>query len=285
MPTGDDAGTIVRTGAALRDRVASWRAAGERVGLVPTMGALHEGHLHLIRAARAGAERVVVSIFVNPKQFGPREDFAKYPRGESEDVSMSVGAGASLIFAPSVAEMYPPGFATTIMLNGPAPGLESDHRPGHFEGVATVVAKLLLSCLPDAAWFGEKDFQQLLVVRRMVEDLAIPVRIEAVGTVREADGLAMSSRNRYLTPDERRVAPILYATLREVAVLVRDGGDVAAACDMGRAALRSAGFDPADYLEVRDALTLAAATDRARPLRILAAARLGVTRLIDNVAV
>jgi pantoate--beta-alanine ligase len=285
MPASDGSETIVRTGAALRARVAAWRAAGERVGLVPTMGALHEGHLHLIRAAHAATERVVVSIFVNPKQFGPHEDFAKYPRGESNDVSMSVGAGASLIFAPSVAEMYPPDFATAIRLNGPAQGLESDHRPGHFEGVATVVAKLLLSCLPDAAWFGDKDFQQLLVVRRMVEDLAVPVRVEAVETVREADGLAMSSRNRYLTPDQRRVAPVLYATLRAVAARARDGGDIAAAREMGRAALRSAGFDPVDYLEVRDARTLAAVTDRARPLRVLAAARLGVTRLIDNVAV
>jgi len=276
---------IVRTGAALRARVAGWRAAGERVGLVPTMGALHEGHLYLVRAARAATERVVVSIFVNPKQFGPHEDFSKYPRGETRDISMAVGAGASLIFAPSVEEMYPPDFATAVRLNGPAEGLESDHRPGHFQGVATVVAKLLLLCLPDAAWFGEKDHQQLLVVRRMVEDLAIPARIEAIETVREPDGLAMSSRNRYLTADERRIAPALYATLSAVAARVRAGADPAAAADWGREALRHAGFDPVEYVEVRDALTLATVSDRAHPLRVLSAARLGVTRLIDNVAV
>ena len=247
---------VDRTIAGLRARVAGWRKAGETVAMVPTMGALHDGHLTLVRAARNEARRTVVTIFVNPTQF-----------------------------APSVAEMYPAGFATAVSLAGPAAGLETDFRPHFFGGVATVVAKLLLTCLPDAAMFGEKDYQQLLVVRRMVADLGIPTRIVGHPTLREADGLAMSSRNAYLSPAERRTAPRLNAALRSVAAAIRAGKDAEEALRAARAGLVAAGF-AVDYVELRNAETLAAVSDvRSEPLRLLAAARLGRTRLIDNIAV
>src|SRR5436190_22717827 len=208
---------IVRTIAELRSLIARWRHAGELVGLVPTMGALHAGHLALVRAAQADCDRVVATIFVNPKQFAPGEDLASYPRREAADLTMLRSAGVALVFMPSVSEIYPPGFATTVRVAGLTDCLCGAHRPGHFDGVATVVTKLLLQSLPDAAYFGEKDFQQLLVVRRLARDLDIPVRIKGVPTVREADGLALSSRNAYLSQEERRTAPNLARVLRRIA--------------------------------------------------------------------
>ncbi len=276
---------IARDVAALRDTVAGWRARQEKVALVPTMGAIHAGHLALVEAARGQCERVVASLFVNPKQFGPAEDFAAYPRDEATDVAAFAGAGVDLVFAPAVAAMYPPGFASELRVGGVSLGLESAHRPGHFHGVATVVAKLLLQCLPDAAFFGEKDYQQLLVVRRLVADLDIPVRVEGVPTLREADGLALSSRNVYLSPAERRIAPLLHQVLQDTAAALGQQPDaVTAALQQGAAALGSGGFI-VDYLELRDAATLAPLARLAAPARLLVAARLGRTRLIDNITV
>src|SRR5258707_566265 len=255
MATGDTA--VARTVAALREAVGGWRAKGERVGLVPTMGALHRGHLALVAAARGQCARVVASLFVNPKQFGPREDFAAYPRDEATDLAKFREAGVDLVFAPPVAEMYPPGFASNIRIAEVSESLEGAHRPGHFDGVATVVAKLLLQCLPDAAFFGEKDYQQLMVVRRLARDLDMPIRIEGVATVREPDGLALSSRNAYLSPEERRIAPVLYRVLRDSAeALSQDPDTVAATLERGIAQLRAGGF-AIDYLELRDAADLA----------------------------
>ena len=283
MPTDDIA--VARTVASLREPVAAWRERRETVALVPTMGALHRGHLALVEAARRQCDRVVASLFVNPKQFGPREDFAAYPRDEAADLAKFREGGVDLVFAPRVEEMYPAGFTTTVHVAGIGGELEGAHRPGHFDGVATVVSKLLLQCLPDAAFFGEKDYQQLLVVRRMARDLDIPVRIEGVATVREPDGLALSSRNVYLSPDERRVAPFLQQVLTETAAaIVRAPDSVAARLETGLAALRQAGFAP-DYVELRDAADLAPMPTLDRPARLLAAARLGRTRLIDNIPV
>lgn len=278
--------TVERTVAGLRRSIADWRAEGARIGLAPTMGAIHAGHLALAARARESCGRVVATLFVNPKQFGPQEDFAAYPRDEAADFAAFAEAGVDLVFAPSVAEMYAPGFATYIRVGGGvADQLEGTHRPGHFDGVATVVTKLLLQASPDVACFGEKDYQQLTVVRRLVRDLDIPVRIEGVPTVREADGLALSSRNVYLTPIERQAAPALYRVLRDTAAALTAAPErTAPALQASVAALRGAGFDP-DYLELRDTETLAPVTVLDRPARLLAAARLGRTRLIDNIAV
>ena len=278
---------IVRGVADLRRVVAGWRQRGCRVGLVPTMGALHEGHLALVTAARAACDRVVVSIFVNPTQFGPQDDLARYPRREAEDLALLAGGGAHLLFAPDVAAMYPAGFTTEVRVRGPlTAGLDGAQRPGHFEGVATVVAKLMLQALPDAAFFGEKDYQQLLVVRRMCTDLDLPVQVVGVPTVREADGLARSSRNAYLSVAERAAAAALPAILQEVGRRIGADSLVSGALAEGRAALAEAGFAPVDYLELCDATTLEP-LDRldGRPARLLVAARLGTTRLIDNLAV
>ena len=283
MATDDIA--VARSVDALRQAVATWRARRARVGLVPTMGAIHAGHLALVHAARNGCERVVASLFVNPKQFAPTEDFSAYPRSEAADLAAFHAAGVDLVFIPTVAEMYPPGFATSIEVCGVSEGLDGAHRPGHFAGVATVVAKLLLQCLPDAAYFGEKDYQQLMVVRRLARDLDIPVRIEGVATVREADGLALSSRNAYLTPAERRIAPLLHRVLRDsAAALSRDPDSVTATLERGIAQLRAGGF-AVDYLELRDAATLAPLSRLAGPARLLVAVHLGRTRLIDNIPV
>jgi pantoate--beta-alanine ligase len=276
---------IVRSIMALRQRIAAFRAAGEGVGLVPTMGALHDGHLALIRAAATRHARVVVTIFVNPTQFGPREDFGAYPRNETDDVAKAVAAGAALVFVPPVEEIYRPGFATSVSVAGLSDMLEGAARPGHFDGVATVVAKLLLQSLPDSAYFGEKDYQQLLVIRRLVADLDIPVEIAAVPTEREADGLARSSRNVYLSPGQRRIAPALARVLHAMAERLATGAAIETQVAWGREQLRIAGFDAIDYLEVRDAASLASIAATAGPARILAAVRLGTTRLIDNVAV
>ena len=276
---------VARTVAALRAAVADWRRNGERIGLVPTMGAIHAGHLALAQAARASCDRVVASLFVNPKQFGPAEDFAAYPRDETADLAAFAAAGVDLVFIPPVAVMYPPGFATNVQVGGPSEGLESAHRPGHFDGVATVVAKLLLQCLPDAAFFGEKDYQQLTVVRRLVRDIDIPTQVVEVATVREADGLALSSRNVYLSPAERRTAPLLYQVLRETAARLTERPDAVEAVLRHAGERLSAGGFALDYLELRDAATLAPIARQAEPARLLVAARLGRTRLIDNIAI
>jgi pantoate--beta-alanine ligase len=276
---------VARSVAALRRAVGEWRAAGLRVGLVPTMGAIHDGHLALVRASRAQCDRVVASLFVNPKQFGPAEDFAAYPRDEAADRAAFARGGVDLVFIPNVEEMYPVGFATTVQAGGPSEGMEGAHRPGHFDGVATVVGKLLLQCLPDAAYFGEKDYQQLTVVQRMARDLDIPVRIEGVPTVREPDGLALSSRNVYLSPPERQTAALLYRVLRDTAAaVVQAPGTVPEALARGKAALEAGGF-AVDYLELRDAASLAPMPRLAGPARLFVAARLGRTRLIDNIPV
>jgi pantoate--beta-alanine ligase len=254
------------------------------VALVPTMGALHAGHLALVARGRALADKVVASLFVNPAQFGPNEDFARYPRDEARDAALLAGAGCDLLYAPDLAEMYPPGFATTVVAGPIAERQCGAFRPGHFAGVATVVAKLLLQATPDLACFGEKDYQQLQVIRRIVRDLDIPVRIEGVATVREADGLALSSRNAYLSAAERRIAPALHRVLEDIAARLRCGEtDPARAMAEGRAALLVAGFARVDYVDVADAETLAALAP-GRPGRILGAAWLDKTRLIDNVA-
>jgi pantoate--beta-alanine ligase len=261
----------------------SWRTADMRIALVPTMGALHEGHLSLVRAARERADRVCVSLFINPRQFGPNEDFAVYPRDEAGDAAKLAGL-ADLLFAPTVEEIYPDGFSTRVDVSPLGDVLEGEHRPGFFSGVATVVAKLLLQALPDIAMFGEKDYQQLLVIRRMVEDLAISASIVGVPTVREKDGLALSSRNAYLCGETRAVAPALHLTLRIIADRVAAGDDASEAEAWGERELLRAGFKSVDYIAVRDAETLQA-WERNRPGRVLAAARLGKTRLIDNVAI
>jgi len=270
--------------AELRARVAAWRKAGERVGLVPTMGALHEGHLSLARTIRKTSERVVVSIFVNPAQFAPHEDFDRYPRDLSADTARLDGL-ADVIFAPAVREMYPDGFATRIEVGGPSGGLETDFRPHFFAGVATVVAKLLIAAMPDAAIFGEKDYQQLLVIRRLAADLALPIDIQGAPILREADGLAMSSRNAYLSADERKVAGRMNLILQDTAMRLKHGDPVEVAEAYARAALLEAGFDSVDYVAVRDAETLTKVLDATGPVRILAAAKIGGTRLIDNMGV
>jgi pantoate--beta-alanine ligase len=268
----------------LRETVARWRAAGDAVALVPTMGALHEGHLSLVAQARARAPRVVVSIFVNPTQFGPSEDFARYPRDLGNDLAALAEAGADAAWTPDVATMYPPGFATRIEVSGVTEGLCGPLRPGHFSGVATVVTKLLNQVQPDLALFGEKDFQQLRVIQRTVADLDMPVRIHGVPTIREADGLALSSRNRYLTDAERAVAPDLHRTLAAIAEAARGGSPVAGPVAEGAARLTAAGF-AVQYLSVCDAETLAPVERVTAPARVLVAAMLGRTRLIDNVPV
>jgi pantoate--beta-alanine ligase len=276
---------VVRSGAALRHEVSRWRNADKTVALVPTMGALHAGHLALVERARALCDRVVASLFVNPAQFAPNEDFARYPRDEAGDAAKFAAAHADLLYAPPLEEIYPPGFAASIDVGALAAGQDGRFRPGHFRGVATVVAKLLLQARPDVACFGEKDYQQLQVVKRLVRDLDIPVRIEGVATVREPDGLALSSRNLYLSPAERAVAPALYRVLGEAAARLEAGEGAAPALADAAAALMRAGFTKIDYVEACDALTLAPLARADRPGRLLAAAWLGKTRLIDNVPV
>jgi pantoate--beta-alanine ligase len=281
-----DRPAVVADVAGLRAIVARWRKEGARVALVPTMGALHAGHISLIDRARREADRVIASIFVNPTQFSPSEDFSKYPRTFEADLQKLHAAAADLCFAPDVAEMYPSGFATSIIVDGVAKADLEDHfRPTHFAGVATIVAKLLLQAQADVALFGEKDYQQLQVIRRMTADLDIPTRIVGAPTLREADGLAMSSRNVYLSADERGRAAALYRALREAAMRINAGDRIGDAMRAATETIVGAGFD-IDYLEARHAETLARIADRDQgPIRLLAAARLGATRLIDNIAV
>ena len=278
---------IVRTVADLRRQVAAWRAANQRVALVPTMGALHEGHLSLVRLARENADRVVVSLFVNPTQFAPNEDFDAYPRDEAGDAALLGSEGCDLIFAPSVAAMYAPGHATSVAVSGVSAPMDGEARPHHFGGVATVVAKLLIQCLPDVAVFGEKDFQQLQVIRRLTRDLDIPVEIVGAPIRRDADGLALSSRNAYLTAAERPVAGRLNVILAEAAAALRGGAAVADVERQGADALKAAGFQSVDYLDVREpeGLEHLGPGPLAGPARVFVAARLGRTRLIDNMAV
>jgi pantoate--beta-alanine ligase len=281
----------LRRVAELRERIASWRGSNPdaRIGLVPTMGCIHDGHLALIHAARAACDHVVVSLFVNPTQFGPSEDFSGYPRDEATDAGLIGQAGVDVLFMPSVAEMYGDGSevgTTTVSVSRVSEGLCGDHRPGHFDGVATIVAKLFGQVRPDAAWFGEKDYQQLLVIRRMTEDLDLAVQVESVPIIREPDGLAMSSRNAYLTDEERRLAPRLFAVLTDAAQAIADGGRADDCCRDAILALRKAGFSEIDYVEARDAATLEPITGTTTgPARVLAAVRLSKARLIDNVAV
>src|ERR1044072_660703 len=277
--------TIAKTVPALRRVVAGWRDRGETVALVPTMGALHEGHISLVRLARRRADRVVVSIFVNPAQFAPTEDSSTYPRTFDTDVKMLAEENAELVWAPAnVAVMYPEGFATRIVPEGPATaGLEDKFRPDFFKGVATVVAKLFTQVAPDIAVFGEKDYQQLKVVTRMARDLDLPLKVIGVPTVREADGLAMSSRNVYLSADERAAAPTLHRVLKLCAQKIAEGHSVATILSEGREAITRGGFT-LDYLEARHSETLAPiAAVKDDPVRLLVAAKLGTTRLIDNV--
>ena len=282
---GDTGIITVRDVVSLRNHANAWRAKGETIGLIPTMGALHDGHLALVRAAMGDCDRVIATIFVNPAQFAPSEDFATYPREEADDIAKLDQLSVDLLFAPGVDEIYAEGFCTAVSVSGLSETLCGASRPHFFGGVATVVAKLLIQALPDRAYFGEKDYQQLLIVRRLARDLDIPTRITGVATVREADGLAMSSRNWYLSPAEREVAPAMYRVLRSVAQDVAGGESGADAAGRGRAMLATAGFSKIDYLAVCDAETLGPVDHADRPARVLAAAFLGATRLIDNVPV
>jgi pantoate--beta-alanine ligase len=277
---------IVRTIHDLRKVTAKWRAAGHRVALVPTMGALHAGHISLVELARKNADKVAVSIFVNPTQFAPHEDLARYPRDEAGDMQKLADAAASLVWSPTVEEMYPEGFSTTVKAGSAAADLEGTFRPHHFNGVTTVCCKLFNQVTPDVAIFGEKDYQQLTVLRQMVRDLDIPLKIIAAPTKREKDGLALSSRNAYLSAAERAIAPALFAAISEAALEIASGMSADIATSDAAAKLLAAGFTKIDYIEVRDAETLAVADEaNERPLRLLAAAWLGKTRLIDNVPV
>lgn len=268
---------------ALREAISGFREAGERVALVPTMGALHAGHMALVDAARRAADRVVVSIFVNPTQFGPNEDFAQYPRKELADSTMLKKAGVDVLWMPPVEVMYPDGLETDVSVSGVSEVLDGAHRPGHFDGVATVVSRLFAQVTPDVALFGEKDWQQLAVIRQMVRDLGLKLEIQGVITQRDDDGLALSSRNAYLAPEDRAKAVALPRALGAAAKAIADGGDREAALAQARETMSAAGFE-IDYVELRDAATLGDPAE-GRPMRLLAAARIGKTRLIDNIPV
>jgi len=276
----------IRDLAALRARVRDWREAGESVGVVPTMGALHPGHISLVGAARAACDRVIVTLFVNPKQFNNPEDLAKYPRTEEQDAALLQPHGVDVLFAPDPATVYPPGFATRITVAGLQDVLCGTHRPGHFDGVATVVTKLLLMTGADHAFFGEKDWQQLQIIRRLVSDLNIPARITGCPTLREKDGLAMSSRNQRLGASDRLAAPALNRAMVTAAAAIRNGTPEPAALAEAEAAILKAGFSQIEYLDRRgaDDLLPVAPGDK-RPARLFAAAWLGGVRLIDNVPV
>lgn len=276
---------VARTIKAMRAQVEAWHAAGETVALVPTMGALHDGHLALVREAAKRGGRVVVSIFVNPTQFAPNEDFSRYPRNEKADLAKLVPLGVDLVYAPKGSEMYGANFCTTVSLSGPATaGLEDKYRPHFFSGVATVVAKLFTQVRPDIAVFGQKDYQQLLVITQMARDLDLAVKVVGARTVREKDGLALSSRNAYLSQEERLLAPHLNVALRDCARRLAEGGDVKRVMKAAHQGLERQGFR-VDYVEARNAQTLAALKNpAAAPVRLLVAAWLGTTRLIDNIA-
>lgn len=276
---------VVRRVSALRALVDSWRRAGESVGVVPTMGALHAGHLALVEAARAGCDRVIATIFVNPKQFNRPDDLASYPRNEAADGARLAAAGVDVLFAPPVEEVYPAGFETRVSVPGLSDCLCGLTRPGHMDGVATVVTKLFLMTGAGRAYFGEKDYQQLLIVTRLARDLDIPVEVVPVPTVRDPDGLALSSRNALLTAEQRARAPALHRILTSLATRLAGGSSAAPLLDQGRAELQRAGFEKLDYLELRAADDLQALAAADRPARLFAAAWLGSVRLIDNVPV
>ncbi len=276
---------IVRTVAELRSLVRSWKADGAKVGVVPTMGALHDGHLSLVRAAQRDCARVIVTIFVNPKQFNSADDLAKYPRTEAADAALLAPLEVDAIFAPLPEEVYPDGFATNVSVGGISTRLEGLHRPGHFDGVATVVTKLFGMTLADRAYFGEKDWQQLQVVRRLVADLNLPVEIVGCPTIREADALARSSRNVRLSPEARAIASALPREMAKAAQAMRAGAPVHLSLDAAKAALLAAGFDEVEYIDLCDAETLLWIDELSGPGRLLAAAWVGGVRLIDNIAV
>lgn len=276
---------ILRSVKDLRARVAGWRGEGLTVGLIPTMGALHAGHISLVEAALARYDRAIATLFVNPRQFDRPEDLARYPRTERDDAAKLAVSGAHLLYAPDGDEMYPAGYATNVSVSGVSEGLCGGDRPGHFDGVATICSKLFLQSGADGAFFGEKDYQQLQVVRRCVADLNIPIRIHPCPTVREADGLALSSRNRRLLPADRKAAPALYRAMQAAAAAFAGGADAAAALAPGLRTIREAGFHKTDYLEFRDGRDLKPLDRFAPGARIFAAAWLGDVRLIDNLAV
>jgi pantoate--beta-alanine ligase len=273
---------VVRSVAALRATLRPLRQSGQRIGLVPTMGALHQGHLELVKTARRHADLVVATIFVNPLQFNPAEDLDAYPRDEATDLNLLAATGADLVFTPAVSEMYPKGFATGVKVEGLTKYLDGPARPGHFEGVATVVTKLFNQVQPDIACFGEKDFQQLQVIRRLTRDLDLPIEIIGVPTVRDEDGLAMSSRNRYLSERDRLIAARLPAILQQTVRQLQVGSAAAPILEQTRAALKAAGYGPIDYVELCDAETLQPLPAARSGSRLFAAAHLGQTRLIDN---
>lgn len=275
---------VVETVDALRAQVAAWRAAGEKVALVPTMGALHEGHIALVRQAKTLARRIVVSIFVNPTQFAPNEDFSRYPRTFDNDLALLAAEDVDIVYAPTAADMYPRGFATHFAMGGPALGLETDFRTHFFAGVAIVVSKLLIRTGPHYAMFGEKDYQQLKVVTRLAADLDLPVEIVPGATVREHDGLALSSRNRYLSPEERAIAPVIQQALKDAAAAIRAGTPADLAANAAADRIAAAGLK-VDYVAARHAESLAPLAGPGEPVRLLAAAWLGKTRLIDNIGV
>lgn len=277
---------IARTVKVLRKETRAWKSSGESIALVPTMGALHEGHLTLIKLAKQNADRVVASIFVNPTQFAPHEDLARYPRDEEGDAAKLMTAGCDLLWAPAVTEMYPEGSSVTVKPGTAALPLEGAFRPHHFAGVATVCCKLFNQVTPDVAIFGQKDFQQLAVLRQMVRDLDMPLSLIGAPTKREKDGLALSSRNAYLSPEQRAIAPVLNSAITELAEKVAAGKSISSAIEAAKKKVLGAGFDRIDYIAVADAETLEEIAKRGeRELRVLAAAWLGKTRLIDNVAV
>ncbi len=276
---------IVRQLDSLRNALAEFRAGGHKIGLVPTMGALHAGHMRLVEVAKQQCDAVVASIFVNPIQFGEGEDLDAYPRQEAADAALLEAAGVKLLWAPTADQVYPPGYATNVSVSGISDGLCGAARPGHFDGVATVVAKLFNQTRPDAAFFGEKDYQQLAVIRRMALDLDFNHEIVGVPTVRDADGLALSSRNAYLTAEERADAVALPRTMQEAATAIATGSPVAAILSDAKARLLRSGFRKVDYFELRDADTLALLDDFTKSARLLAAAHIGRTRLIDNIPV
>lgn len=276
---------VIRDAAALRAATQGWKAQGERIALVPTMGYLHAGHLALVARARELAPRVIATIFVNPTQFAPHEDLGRYPRDEAGDIAKLEAAGCDLLFAPDVATVYPPGFATSIATRGPAEGLEGTHRPQMFGGVALVCTRLFGLCAADVAVFGEKDWQQVMVVRQVARDLALPLTIETVPTIRAEDGLALSSRNAYLDPEARQRATALHAALQHASARLRAGALAAKACGEAEARLREAGFRQVDYVALRRASDFAEMDRLDAPGRLLGAAWLGQVRLIDNIPV
>ncbi len=276
---------IIRDADALKREIAALRADGATIAFVPTMGALHDGHMALVAEAKLRADQVVASIFVNPTQFAPTEDLSVYPRREAADAALLDAAGVAILWAPDVETMYPDGPDATVKAGPAAEGLDGAARPGHFDGVATVVARLFDQVQPDIAVFGEKDYQQLAVIRQLVQGLKLPIEIVGIPTQRDADGLALSSRNAYLSEEERTAARALPRALGEAAAAIQAGADVAETLDKARARLEAAGFDPIDYVALHDAETLAPMAVFDRPARLLAAARMGRTRLIDNLPV